>query len=210
MLATATSSHDLHPPELSDRGLNASNFNPMALLPIFAKDQQVCMVTRAAAPAIQQYLAQTAHHIAPGVRITVDTTQVMSNQLHRQIGLPEGKGKQALLTDMAQLAAVYADLLGCPHIGLRLEVTSQAMCPKFHIDRTGIRLLCTYLGPGTEWLDTDTHRRALPVIMQAPAFALVLLKGSAWQGNQHAGVMHRSPEVPHGEQRVLLALDALW
>jgi hypothetical protein len=37
-----------------------------------------------------------------------------------------------------------------------------------------------------------------------------LLKGSMWQGNQQAGIVHRSPQVDYATSRVLLALDAIW
>ncbi|MEZ0288780.1 MAG: DUF1826 domain-containing protein, partial [Methylophilus sp.] len=45
---------------------------------------------------------------------------------------------------------------------------------------------------------------------QAPQQALVLLKGSLWQGNQQAGAIHRSPPMPADATRVVLALDAIW
>jgi hypothetical protein len=87
------------------------------------------------------------------------------------------------------------------------------------VDRTGIRLLCTYRGPGTQWLpDAGVDRQRLqevpgdyPAVAEAPAFAVVLLKGSAWPGNESRGAIHRSPPVPAGAApRVLLTLDALW
>ncbi|MDP8568705.1 DUF1826 domain-containing protein [Methylophilus aquaticus] len=220
---------DVAPPT-PPHGLTAHpHFNPLALLPIFEEAQQVCMVPRTPDPAIHHYLAQSAHKMVPGYRMVLNTRQAIQPQLASQLALVVGHGKEALLADMAHIATVYADLLDCPHIGLRLEVLSQAMCPKFHIDRTGIRLLCTYLGPGTEWLDEaycnrnafatpnstlEAFHQALIVhpqgICQASEQALVLLKGSLWQGNQHAGAVHRSPQIETGSTRVVLALDAIW
>ncbi len=204
-------------------------FQPLALLNIFAPEQQICVAARAAQPAIVNYLSQHAEGIAPGERLLLDMQQELHGQLQHALPLPAGDGRQALLDDMASLVTLYADLLDCPHIGLRLEVTRQAMCLKFHIDRTGIRLLCTYLGPGTQWLQEEAVNRAAmtqqyasleafhhallrpnAVIQQAPTFAVVLLKGSAWQENQQAGIVHRSPPNPSDSLRVLLALDALW
>lgn len=208
---------------------HCAGFHPMQLLNIFAPEQQICVAERPQQPAIIDYLSQHATSMAPGQRLLLDMKQAIAQQLAQQLRLPAGHGRDALLADMAYLATLYADLLDCPHIGVRLEVTSHAMCPKFHIDRTGIRLLCTYLGAGTQWLQEDAiHRAAMTqqhatldafhnallhpaaAIQQAPAFAVVLLKGSAWQGNQHAGIIHRSPPVPADSLRVLLALDALW
>ena len=44
-------------------------------------------------------------------------------------------------------------------VGLRLEIIERAMCPRFHVDHVGIRMLCTYRGPGTEWLDDEAADR---------------------------------------------------
>ena len=38
---------------------------------------------------------------------------------------------------------------------------------------------------------------------------VALLKGELWEGNEHAGLVHRSPLVPEGEKRLLLTLDFL-
>jgi len=103
------------------------------------------------------------------------------------------------------------------------------MCPRFHIDRVGIRMLCTYRGPGTEWLDDRYADRTFlgsnaltemytgsglildqAAIHSAPTFAVVLLKGSLWQGNAGKGVIHRSPQIEDGSSRVLVAMDAIW
>lgn len=213
------------------------DFNPVDLLAIFNPAAQVCMVPRPANPNITAFLRQEASQLAPGARMLLDARHGRVKELRAQIDtqlarvLPKMRTQagQALCADMAQIAAIYADLLGCPQIGLRLEVVSQAMCPKFHVDRTGIRLVCTYLGPGTQWLnESSVHRHALTqahasidafhqalipnaqAIQQAPAFALVCLKGSLWQDNSIGGAVHRSPPVSADSWRVVVAFDAIW
>ncbi len=133
-------------------------------------------------------------------------------------------GADTLLADM------LAELLDAESIGYRLEVVGKAMCPRLHVDRVGIRLLCTYRGPGTEWVeDAAVDRRFLGAasggqpdemsglllaghrIEAIPPFAVALLKGSLWQGNDGRGIVHRSPAVAADEApRVLLAMDAGW
>lgn len=208
---------------------NLPDFNPMALLSIFEPAQQVMVVDRQANASLTGYLQHISAKLGPGFRLTLRPEQASATGLDAQLKLPEAPGKMALLSDIGQLVQVYADLMDCPQVGLRLEVLTQAMCPKFHIDRTGIRLLCTYVGPGTEWLEegfcnraalTRTHaslddfHQALILhphgIHQASPQALVLLKGSRWQGNDHAGAIHRSPQITPGFTRVVLALDAIW
>lgn len=127
--------------------------------------------------------------------------------------LPNAQGKDAFIADIEFLVDVYSELLGCDRIGLRIEVLDTAMCPRFHIDRVGIRLLTTYCGQGTQWLAdyqgalNQINEQAV-TIGQADTFDIVLLKGSLWPNNHHAGAIHRSPSVE--QTRVLLALDALW
>lgn len=127
--------------------------------------------------------------------------------------LPSAQGKEAFIADIEFLVDVYSELLGCDRVGLRIEVLNKAMCPRFHIDKVGIRLLTTYCGVGTQWLSdyqgalTQINEQAV-TISQAEAFDVVLLKGSLWPNNQQAGAIHRSPAVE--QTRVLLALDALW
>jgi hypothetical protein len=44
-----------------------------------------------------------------------------------------------------------------------------------------------------------------------PPFAVALLKGNLWQGNDGRGIVHRSPALADKDvPRVLLAMDAGW
>jgi len=198
----------------------------LRLIDIFEPDTQVVVVSRDPDPAIDAYLAAIAHRMGSGFRHALKTGSPVPHHL-----LPAHTGQEAFVADLNQLVGIFADLLGCPSIGLRLEVVSRAMCPRFHVDHVGIRLLCTYRGPATEWLvDACADRSKLGptssdvcdensgIIMnpagihRATPYAIVLLKGSRWQGNEgSSSIIHRSPTVPSNTApRVLLALDALW
>ncbi len=195
------------------------------LMEIFEPDCQIAVAARLPVAAIDPYLALAAVQMGEGFRIVLKPGDGLPLHL-----LPAAPGREIFATDIACLVEIYADLLGCPAIGLRLEGLGRSMCPRFHVDHTGIRLLCTYRGPGTEWLEEEAADRArlgLPSvgicddesgIMLDPAgvrriepYAIALLKGSKWQGNAGRGVIHRSPKVSaEAGPRVLLALDALW
>ena len=93
------------------------------------------------------------------------------------------------------------------------------MCPRWHVDRVPIRMLCTYTGPGTEWLENqevDKTKLSEPAIangasQRAEIGEVVLLKGALWQGNTGFGAIHRSPAPASVEERrILLTLDPLW
>ncbi|ACV37499.1 DUF1826 domain-containing protein [Accumulibacter sp.] len=192
---------------------------------IFDPGIQIAQWWRPVNGAIADWLNTHADHLGSGFR------QILAPGKTPDLArLPAGAGRDALAADLTLLAEMLGELLDARSIGLRLEVVGQAMCPRLHVDRVGIRLLCTYRGPGTEWVDdaaVDRGRlgagaRGLPDessgllgpgsrIEVIPPFAVALLKGSLWQGNGGRGVIHRSPAVTPGETpRVLLAMDADW
>jgi len=120
-----------------------------------------------------------------------------------------------LRADIVRLATVYTDLIGCPETGLRFVRLEGTLCPRFHIDRVGVRLLCTYRGPGTQWGRRDallpTDRPPASPVGQARAFDVLLLKGSTWPENAHLGAVHRSPAPGRDSPpRLLLSIDAVW
>lgn len=126
------------------------------------------------------------------------------------------------LQDLQYLAGLYFDIVKGRHVTLRLETTDVVHCPRFHVDRTHLRLLCTYQGPGTEWLsNTQTDREAQRLgaandeiirFGEASRFGLFdvgIMKGSAYPGNAANGLMHRSPPMdPTDPTRVVFCLDA--
>jgi hypothetical protein len=123
--------------------------------------------------------------------------------------------------DLRQLAALFFSISLGRDVTLRLETTATDGCRRFHVDQTHLRLLCTYRGPGTEWLpDAQVDRVALAdgapnagiVRCGEPArfqpFWVGILKGGAYPGNAGHGLVHRSPPIAGtGQTRVLFCLD---
>lgn len=135
--------------------------------------------------------------------------------------LPDLPGRDALREEVRQLASLLADLTDCPKVALRIEVLERAMCPRLHVDHVGLRLLCTWIGPATEWLaDADADRSRLgtddvmpdpSALRRADAGDILVLKGEGWPGNAGHGVIHRSPALtPAQPLRIIAALDALF
>lgn len=206
-----------------------TQFDPLKMLDIFEHGRQIKVVERAINIDITNYLKVAAPKLGKGFQYIIKANEAISERLIKDSGLPNYQGRDEFLADLDYIANLYTDLLGCPTIGIRLEILNQAMCPKFHVDKTGIRLLCTYTGPGTEWLeDAYADRTKLGMasanmddavsgvvldakgIQQVPLFAVALLKGSLWQGNGMHGIIHRSPAVTDSKPRVMLAIDAIW
>ena len=100
------------------------------------------------------------------------------------------------------------------------------MCPRFHVDKVPCRLVTTYSGVATEWLPHHAvNRQQLGKVNHQAGDNgsglyldqqdirslccgdVALLKGERWQGNENAGLVHRSPMLSSGNRRLLLTLD---
>ena len=184
------------------------------LAEIFDPGIQVCSWQREIDPAIGTYLSGL--HQARELQVIETLSPVAQPRLE---ALPAGSGRASLMDDLTLLRELLCELLGCSEVGLRLARVGHAMCPGWHLDRVGIRLVCTYQGPGTEWLDNqsverhDLHssRTREGAAIQAFPGEIVLLKGPLWQGNDGFGAVHRSPELaPDADLRTVVTLDPLW
>lgn len=113
------------------------------------------------------------------------------------------QGYDGFVADVSWLIGAFACLVDARRVGLRLRVLDGAMCPRFHVDHVPLRLICTYAGPGSEWL-------AMPDAVEVNRLHsgdVALLKGEKWLGNEGAGLVHRSPQLPEGQRRLMLTLD---
>ena len=132
----------------------------------------------------------------------------------------------ALSEDVALIVDMFCCLFGVEEAGLRLSTLDSAMCPKFHVDQIPCRLVTTYTGTATQWLENnDVDRSKIGrgsvgvtddlsgsfssdlAVKQMHSGDVALLKGSGWKGNESMGLVHRSPELMLNERRLLLTLD---
>jgi len=184
------------------------------LVEIFEPEVQVCTWRRPVDLRLAAYLSSIAH---------LGTLQILetlrSSDRAKLDALPAGEGREQLVDDVAFLTEMLCELLDCSAVGFRGTRIEHAMCPKWHIDRVPIRMLCTYEGPGTEWLeDQGVSRSQLsdPEVVEAACQRavtgeVVLLKGSLWQDNEAYGAIHRSPSIdPGAGRRTMVSLDPLW
>jgi len=128
----------------------------------------------------------------------------------------------ALSKDVALIVNMFCCLFDVEDAGLRLTTLDRAMCPKFHVDQIPCRLVTTYIGSGTQWLENNgfdsrhldlVHDEKTGLskqgfsIKQMQSGDVALLKGSGWKGNEERGLVHRSPTLIGNERRLLLTLD---
>lgn len=184
------------------------------LAEIFEPGVQVCCWQRSIDVQIADYLAN---------KVPTGTLKLMEklqpDQSAQLTGLPAADGYEQLRDDVSLLAEILFELLDCSNIGLRSTQVEHAMCPRWHVDRVALRLLCTYEGPSTEWLDDQTivrEKLRSPDVdgadcQRAATFDVVLLKGALWQDNEGFGAIHRSPDITENAgRRTLITMDPLW
>lgn len=134
-----------------------------------------------------------------------------------------------LVADIARVARAFAALRPGVSVGASLEIVTHDKCRRFHADARTLRAVCTYAGPGTEWVEDGVVDRLalerrdptipIPVqnaaivrdeaaIRRARAGDVVLLKGDDAAGNEGRGAVHRSPPIEErGLLRLVLTLD---
>jgi hypothetical protein len=127
-----------------------------------------------------------------------------------------------LARDIEMLAILYADLFETAQVGLRFELVDKTLCPLFHVDKVLCRLVTTYSGSTTEWLEDDnTNRQALVdrqhdktvvdtgKINHVSVGDVLLFKGQSWSDQAGEGVVHRSPLASPEQRRLILTLDII-
>lgn len=192
---------------------------PEALTDIYREGVNLCVWRRGVDARLSAWLSWLA-----GAQDLEVIARLSGNALDLRGPLARLQGEamfEAWLEDLNFLLRLYADLMGAEAVGVRLNTLSSDMCPRFHVDRVGVRLLCTYAGPATEWLEnSQVVRSALGATGEVPRpgarvqtlerFDVALLKGEAWPGNTGNGAVHRSPAIAKdGLRRLLLSIEAI-
>ncbi len=114
------------------------------------------------------------------------------------------------LSDIGRVTYCFAQVAQCSRIECRLEWIHDDACSKFHRDNVKIRLLSTYVGPGTVFVSPHDACDALSAqhrysgrIIAAPRGSVVIMRGG-----KDGGVVHRSPAIEGAAfTRILLCLD---
>ena len=185
----------------------------------FAEHINVCGWQRKLSEYVYAYSTLLAEHQIKIVR-EISPKEVFS-ELNRL--LPDSQYKHAFLEDVHLLSDMMCCIFDCKSVGLRLITLEHAMCPKFHTDKISGRLICTYMGKGTQWLphtakgglESLNQTKALSqmeeqhTILSAKQGDVLLLKGDAWPKNEGKGAIHRSPPNSLTQRRVLLTLDPM-
>jgi hypothetical protein len=187
---------------------------------VFADDVAVCVWNRPQDEILCDYLKRTVRSGTWQRTTRVDPIEPEFDEVLYDFA--DGLGKIRLVTELSGLVDLFATLADAQRVGVRMTATMQRECPRFHVDRVGLQLLCTWVGEGTEWLaHEDVIRERLghqlggrgevkkprAKVHRMQPFAVGALKGEAWPGNVGRGAVHRSPAP--ASCRVFVSLDAL-
>lgn len=117
--------------------------------------------------------------------------------------------RDTLIKDTINLAESFAKIMSVSHVQLRFDIIRNNACRKFHVDAIKARLICTYLGTGTQYgiskNNTDPQE-----IFTLPTGSPMILRGSLWPETPKSGLLHRSPPIEgKTETRLLLVIDPI-
>jgi hypothetical protein len=198
--------------------------SPAVLTDIYAQDTNICIWKRELSAEllkdIEHYL-QSKPSLSIIKIIDAEAINQQLNDILRDFPTPAN-----LRDNMVELIEMFCCLFELQQVGFRLNVLEHAMCPRFHVDKIPCRLVTTYSGNGTQWLPHDrVNRDKLGLKSQGLADEqsglyvnaadiqfvvtghVALLKGELWQGNEGAGLVHRSPPASADEKRLVMTLD---
>ncbi len=174
--------------------------------PLPAISREVSTLTAAQLPAVRH---PTSKH-----SFTDDITALLRALGHDPLSF------RCLLSDLCLLADHFFSVSGQRDVKFRLSATDDDNCGRFHVDTRHLRMICTYQGPGTEWLRNEQVDRFL-LERGAPNDAVIRFGDASrfepfWVGIMKGdpdcsgnGLVHRSPPVAgSGQTRVLFCLDA--
>ena len=109
--------------------------------------------------------------------------------------------------DVQAMAGQMAGILSVSRLRLRVHLVRDDACRKFHRDTVRARLICTYVGPGTEY-GVAREGEDPCNIYKAPTGNPILLKGKLWPGFHEPSVLHRSPPIEGtGVSRLVIVID---
>ena len=145
----------------------------------------------------------------------------LSNILNED--LPHGPNidhRAAFIDDICSISQTFFEESNTKKISIQVQVITSDKCRFFHVDNNIRRLLCTYKGPGTQWIeesnvnydwigkgDNDKIVKDKSKIQEANEFDILILRGLRYS-RQSRGTVHRSPEIQQTNQkRILLKLD---
>lgn len=168
-------------------------------------------------------VSNISHEIETALNQSIEIR--VSGDIYKIVQTIENELKEfaKLKSDIISLLHLFKDITKANSFRVLLATVNTNMCRKFHTDINDLRLLCTYSGPGTLWLEDDNvNRKALDTcgdnecivldeakIQQANTGCVVILKGVIYPAEGTKAIVHRTPTIEETrERRLLLRIDS--
>jgi hypothetical protein len=123
------------------------------------------------------------------------------------------------LRDLEHLLCLAREAFDGGALRVRLDVVSNDGCRLFHVDHLRVRWICTYRGPGTQYVpDAAVDRSRLGTGTNAAILApdevrslqagwVAALRGAGFPGAEDRAIVHRSPPAEPAAPRIVLVID---
>jgi len=203
---------------------------PEVLADIAQKGINICIWNRPRRPEWNHAITKILTH--PN-KLHLDLTAPSANEIaafiqSQTVPDPETSASvESLAADIFDLSRRFAALAEIKHPRVRLTRIEDEGCALFHADTLVLRMLCTYAGPGTQWLENNNVRRdelgcrgrtlaeataAIVVhsekIRTLPEAHVAIVKGRLYEEEKHNALVHRSAPLRHpADYRLRLCID---
>ena len=151
----------------------------------------------------------------PQIRLLVAPSDLRSalDPMLDACSLPISDMRDFLVDDISALVQTFSTITESELVDVRLEYINHDSCWRFHTDVVDLRLITTYLGPGTEWVKPIHAENAIidQKKYSGPLEKLKLDEVAIFKGKKASktnGIVHRSPPIEDsGGSRLLLCLN---
>ena len=195
---------------------------------LFEDQVQLCIWRRAPDEILLAYLERSVRSGAWERRMEVSVREPGLDEKVRGllVGFEEDLGRVRWATELLCLIDLFAALSDTQRVGVRMVATPRCTRSRFHTDAAALRLLCTWVGEGQEWLAQEDGVAAATgsmsvsdgsplagraysgaTVHRMDTFAVGVFKGEGWPGNHGRGAVHHSPQP--ADWRVSVSLDPL-
>ena len=165
--------------------------------------------------SFKEWIKKLTPSSLPSLRIFVAPDNVLSalEPMLDERGLPNDNMRELMIRDITDLVSIFSRITQSERVDLRLQHINNDSCWRFHIDNVEARLLTTYLGATTEWVQPAYAEKAINEQKEysGPLERLSTDDVAVFKGKSAAavnGIVHRSPPIKGtGESRLLLCLN---
>lgn len=178
---------------------------------IHAPTTSAVVMTRTLSQKLQSLLAPATARSFPSFTLNGDAEAIRHKlMMAMDTSRNDTAGMQALSADILMLLDGFAGLVGNEtSLVLSLRSIPNDACEQFHEDILALRLIVTYRGATTEWINPAAPASAHMAFESAKTGDILVFRGSIYATREAPALTHRSPAVSNlNEWRLVLSMSA--